>query len=199
MPTHRAYAQALQVLQYLVYTRTSSYAFCKIDQYQPDDKILINLYTDASYNQFLSQGGFYMEVNGCYAGSKSYRLKYNIGSSYDAEVLAVREGLSYAKALQANLLDFGFQDVQIKIFCDNLSVVNTVQRISSGGKLLDRVYSNCIYSLRYDFHSGIYDIEHIQGLLNPADLFTKALGGERFAMLLQSEIIASTFKWKTVN
>lgn len=106
MPTHRAYSQALQVLQYVYSTRTSVYTVLKVTPEIHELKYLtIKLFTDASYNTHISQGGYFMTVNGMFVGSKSYRLKYNLGCSFDAEMLALREGVTAAKTFRSSLIE----------------------------------------------------------------------------------------------
>lgn len=140
-----------------------------------------------------------MTINGMYAGSKSYRLNYIFTSSFDAELLALREGIVHAKNFIATLKDFDFKNINLKVYCDNLSVTSTVTKRTTDRRSNDRVYSNCVYYLCQSYFSGAYTLKHIKGDINPADLFTKALGGDRFTQLLMSELIKPSFKWEFTN
>lgn len=86
--------------------------------------------------------------------------------------------------------------MRIEVFCDNQSVVTTTIQPNNNSKNRDRVFTNCLSSLRRDFNSGVFVLDHIEGNINPADLFTKPLPNERFTFLMQSPLICSCFKWK---
>lgn len=200
MPTHKCFSQALQVLQYVYRTRSTYYTYERTtENIETADNITIKLYTDASYTNINSQGGYFMTINGMYAGSKSYRLNYIFTSSFDAELLALREGIVNAKNFIATLKDFDFKNIQLEVYCDNLSVISTVTKRTTDRRPNDRVYSNCVYYLRQSYFSGAYTLNHIKGDINPADLLTKALGGDRFTQLMTSELIKPSFKWEFIN
>lgn len=134
-----------------------------------------------------------MEVNGTFAGSKSYRLKGTLECSYDAELFAFREAFNHGARLRASLLSYGFKSVQIRMYCDDLSVIRTVKSITnSGGRVNDRAFTNCIYALRREYLGDKYTVDHIAGDKNPADMFTKPLPLDHVKSLLNGEIMKKT-------
>lgn len=123
--------------------------------------------------QIIVKGVYVMTVNDVYAGSKSDRLGSTIKSSYDAELLALREAYHHATKMESVLISFGYLNVKIIIKADNMSVIHTIRRNTKNGKAMNRVYVNCIAELKREYLEGNFEIEHISGLENPANLFTK--------------------------
>lgn len=192
MPTPKQFFQALQVLRFAYTTRNSMYIFPKLTAELPESTIL-ELYTDAARSAHSSQGGFIMILDGKYCGSKSYRIKETSTSSYHSEMLALREGVTHALAQIPILKDLGFKNISLQVYCDNLSVINSVTKFNANSKPLNLTYQNCLYYLQSSYNAGYFQLEHISGKLNPADLLTKSLRGNDLKRLLTETKLCTAF------
>lgn len=200
MPTLYQYYQALQVFRYLYTTRYSSYNFTRKNIVSRSTssgisytKREIHVYTDASFTTQSSQGGYIILIDNMYVASKSFRIKHHTSCSYEAEILALRQGVNAALNVQSSLFEFGYRRVSITAHCDNLPVVNTVKGLHvQDNKSL--IYMNCLHALKDIYHRGDMMIEHISGSTNPADLLTKTLGPTALQNLLSGEILRPIFQ-----
>lgn len=200
MPKIQHFFQALQVLRYVYSTRSSHYQFIRHDTAlkkkangKIKEPITLDVYTDASQLPHASQGGYYITSKHRYITSKSFRIQHYAGCSYYAEMLALRTGIEAAVTVKEHLRDFGYKKVLINVHCDNFPLVQLVRKGFSSKKDMDKILLNCYYMLRDNFKDDVFDIAHVSGAANPADLLTKTLGFTAMVKLMEHPDIASTF------
>ena len=157
------------------------------------DDITFDVYTDASQLPHTSQGGYYITSNNRNISSKSFRTHHYAGCSYHAELLALRTGVEAAVLVKEAMLDFGYTNVHIQVHCDNLPLVNIVLNGIPFKKLMNKILKNCYYMLRHNYKEQVFDIQHVKGTDNPADILTKTLGFTDMTRLMEHPAIASTF------
>lgn len=199
-PTIMQFYQALQVLKYVYTTRTSSYRYIREDKElirntdgRIDDPIKLDVYTDASHLPHTSQGGYYIVLNQRYIKSKSYRIVQHADCSFQAEILAVREAVEAACDIKTTLDDFGYNNIIVTIYCDNLPVVETIKEQHRRPDFKEKLLLNTYHKLRNYYKMGLFDIEHIPGAINPADMLTKTVGFTKLHELLEHPSINNTF------
>jgi hypothetical protein len=187
MPKIQHFFQALQVLRYAYSTRSSHYQFIRHDTAlkkkangKIKEPITLDVYTDASQLPQASQGGYYITSKHRYMTSKSFRTQHYDGCSYYAEMLALRTGIEAVVTVKEHLRDFGYKKVLIDVHCDNFPLVQLVRKGFSSKKDMDKILLNCYYMLRDNLKDDVFDIAHVSGAANPADLFRLYSNGQTY-------------------
>lgn len=201
MPTIYQFYQALQVLRYVYSTRNSFYNFKRSEIPLHRNKfgliteeVNITVYTDASRLPHTSQGGYFIFVNGHYAQSKSFRIGHNVSNSFQAELVALRNGLDAMLSVEQSLVDFGYRNIKMQMYCDNAPLVNIIQATNNKKPALsDLALRNCYNDLKNYYRDGLYTLSHVPGTENPADLLTKTLGMTTLQRLLNINPLVDVF------
>ena len=106
-------------------------------------------------------------------------------STFASELIALRIAVEQLEALRYKLRMFGVPiDGPADIFCDNQSVVKATSTPES--TLSKKHNAICYHKVRESAAAGTIRVAKEDGCTNLADLFTKALPGDRRHMLLQS-------------
>ena len=153
-------------------------------------KWFISVFTDASQKGlpdkisssygiviFMSNGYVIREKNLCSVLHwKSGKVKRVVSGIYDAEILAMSEGLEYAIVIRKQLLAMtGFPKdmIEIEAFCDNLGAVNAIENVKEGffrGKTIGLEIGKIRQMLST---KEVLKIEHVAGVYQIADGLTK--------------------------
>ncbi|TID17249.1 hypothetical protein CANINC_004012, partial [Pichia inconspicua] len=145
MPAIEHFQQALQVLKYLYTTRKSTYNYHKLlsptTKPSEQDVVTIKVYTDASQLSQSSQGGYLIMIDNKYITSRSFRIKPYSASSFDCEILALRQGVNAGHLVKTTLYDLGYRNIRMEAFCDNKPVVDTVNK-NYALKKPEKIYVN---------------------------------------------------------
>lgn len=215
-PTVTLFRQAVHLLQYAYSTRYTVYKYFKFEKNHSQSptnipnnytkvnnsvnsftkKLQMDVYTDASDKSGTVQCGYLILINGFFIDAKSFRSSFHAKCSYYAEAVSLRRGVEQARVIVSSLKDFGYtQDViDIRVHCDNKSVVNMVIQPDQMDKKqkLDLIYRNCFAYLDYHYKIGCFQLFHISGDINPADMLTKPLPYQKLFALLRGPILKKT-------
>lgn len=168
-PTPQMMNQAIQVMKFLYKTRHySSYVFNR----SKTKSNLLEIYTDASYNIRASDeltakkhppfGGYVILLNGNYVTSRSYSIRAaTVSSVYEAELIAMHDGVKRGLALLPVLYDMCFKDVKINVYCDNKplrKVVSFLKQIDYEAAFLNRVSY-----LRDKHGKNVFSVHEVKG------------------------------------
>ncbi|GMG38084.1 unnamed protein product [Ambrosiozyma monospora] len=131
-------------------------------------------------------------INDMLYASKSFKIKQVVTSSYKAELLALFAGIKHCRTTIPIIKELGFNITDINIYCDNKSLVTTVNgRLNAEN--LERAFLNAMNYSREAVTSKKYNLQHITGQSNPADILTKRMHGSRIRELMKTTLIAKAF------
>ncbi|GMG46168.1 unnamed protein product [Ambrosiozyma monospora] len=184
------YHEALQVLKYLYRSRNSYNRY----QYKTQEttKADIKIYTDASLQKGRSQAGYIIFLNNMIISSKSFKIKTNIKSTYECELLALYSGIRQALLLRPTMEEMGFKDFEIHARCDNKPLTQALLNKGKPAKLESLPLIAFKY-LSEKLISHSIDLQHVNGNLNPADILTKQLATTTVLHLMQNTILNESF------
>ena len=158
----------------------------------PDPKgnlVKVSCFVDADHAGNLltrrSHTGILIFLNNSPISWYSKRQNTVESSTFASELIALRIAVEQLEALRYKLRMFGVPiDGPADIFCDNQSVVKATSTPES--TLSKKHNAICYHKVRESAAAGTIRVAKEDGCTNLADLFTKALPGDRRHMLLQS-------------
>lgn len=95
--------------------------------------------------------------------------------------------------VKTTLYDLGYRNIRMEAFCDNKSVVDTVNK-NYALKKPEKTYVNCAAALRSHVRTSEMELFHIRGKSNPADLLTKTLSLSSLQQQLAGEFLKDGFE-----
>ena len=155
----------------------------------------LRLYTDADFASDLrtrkSTSGWILEISGP-TGTRvvldwgSKLQTFVAKSSAEAEIVAVSTGLArIGLSLQTLLTKLVGQEAALCVFCDSATGIAAMRAGSSSAmRYIEKTQGVHLAWLQQVFERGLCGLRHIAGADNPADIFTKAMGGEKLKQLL---------------
>lgn len=189
-PTFQSLNQAIQALKYIYTTRNSAYRTTKP---VTGSNSRLQIFTDASFNTRASDdlnakhhppfAGYIILLDGNVLTSRSYTIKAaTISSVYEAELVALHDGVRRTLAILPTLQELGYKDVMIDAFCDNNPLIQVVCSLKQVDYELH--FLNRINYLRDNHSRKIFRLNHISGKDNPADILTKRMPAAEIMRIL---------------
>ena len=159
-----------QLLRYL--KGTADYGLTYVGQ----KKFEVRGYCDASYKQcrFSAKSitGWVTTVGGTALSWKSQKQSTTAGSTAEAEYIAACSVSKECFYLKQLLKEIGY-DIGITVYCDSTSALSMIKNPCQREKA--KAFLVVYHWVRECHHEGRLRYEHLSGVLQPADMFTKPL------------------------
>lgn len=178
-PTMRHWNGAKRVIKYLKTTRTIGLNYARINK-----SLNLELYADASFNSDgtgRGQNGYMIVWSGGPILWKSQKQTITALSATESETLALCEGVLALQGMQSILEDLRIKSTP-KVYDDSQALISQIHK--------ERRHGGSRYSLpkfRFlvdTYKDKFYELYHISGKVQPADMLTKPLGPTVIGALL---------------
>ena len=167
----------------------------KLCDRSPASSSQLDIYTDASFNvrardNLLAKHhppfeGYVILLDCNFLVSRSYTIRAaTVSSVYEAELIALHDGVRRALAILPTLHDLGFTNVKINAYCDNSSLCQVVKSLRQVD--YEELFLNRINYLRDKHNCKVFTMNHISGKVNPADILTKRMPFAEITRVLAS-------------
>jgi len=186
-----------RLLQYCYHHQDEVFIMKPPSGFKPTDPFYLMAFSDSNYGdykdvEYRATTGYAIFLCGILISWKAKRQDAPATSTYQAEMVAAFSCFEDSLWIRNLLIEIGILDPKsfIPFWCDNASVILNFHKPPEDWS---RPHLNTkFFACQKMLMLGIFKAEHIPGIFNPADIFTKALPVCTFCLLRDILVLSTT-------